>query len=49
MAVASQPDLVGLTDLNLIAVARDEGRALVTENVGDLVPILTELARVGRS
>ena len=49
MAVASQPDLVGLTDRNLIAVARDEGRALVTENVGDLVPIVTELARVGRS
>lgn len=48
-AVVARPDLAGLTDQTLITVARDDGRALVTENVGDFMPIATELARIGRS
>lgn len=46
-AVVAQPGLSGLTDWRLIAAARDEGRALLTENVGDFLPIAAELARTG--
>ena len=31
VAVVARPDLAGLTDRSLIAMAHDEGRALVTE------------------
>lgn len=46
-AVVAQPALAGLADWRLIAAAREEGRALLTENVGDFMPIATELARTG--
>lgn len=46
-AVTAQPALAGLADWRLIAAAREEGRALLTENVGDLLPIAAELARTG--
>ncbi len=48
MAVAGQPALAGLADWSLINAARQEGRALLTENVGDFQPIAAELARTGR-
>jgi len=44
-AVVARPELAGLADRTLITAARDDGRALVTENVGDFMPIATELAR----
>jgi Protein of unknown function DUF82. len=46
-AVVAQPALAGLADWRLIAAAREEGRALLTENVRDFLPIATELARTG--
>ena len=46
-SVVEQSALAGLADRTLITVARRDGRALVTENVGDLMPIATELARIG--
>ena len=48
-AVAELSALTGLADRTLITVARDSGRALVTENVRDFIPIVTELARIGTS
>lgn len=44
-AVVAQPALAGLADRALITAARRDGRALLTENVGDFMPIATELAR----
>lgn len=49
IAVVELSALTGLPDRTLITVARDGGRALVTENVGDFIPIVTELARIGTS
>lgn len=46
-AVAGKPGLAGLADRRLIAAARQEGRALLTENVADFLPIAAELARTG--
>ncbi len=46
-AVVAQPTLAGLADRTLIMAARRVGRALLTENVGDFVPIATEFARTG--
>ncbi len=46
-AVVAQPALAGLADRNLIKAARRDGRALLTENVGDFMPIATELTRTG--
>jgi predicted nuclease of predicted toxin-antitoxin system len=47
MAVAAQPALAGLADRTLITAARRDGRALLTENVGDFMPIAAELTRTG--
>ena len=44
-AVVARPDLAGLADRTLITAARNDGRALVTENVADFMLIFTELAR----
>lgn len=46
-AVVAQPAMAGLADRTLITAARRDGRALLTENVGDFVPIATELTRAG--
>ncbi len=46
-AVVAQPALAGLADGRLIAAAREDDRALLTENVGDFLPIAAELARTG--
>jgi hypothetical protein len=46
-AVAAQPALAGLADRALITAAHRDGRALLTENVGDFVLIATELGRTG--
>ncbi len=48
-AVVAQPALAGLADRTLITAACRDGRALLTENVGDFVPIATELTRIGTS
>ena len=47
VTAVAQSDLAGLRDRPLMAAAIREGRALVTENVGDFLPIAVELARVG--
>lgn len=44
VAVATQPDLRGMADEELLAYAATEGRALVTENGGDLMPLATTWA-----
>ena len=46
-AVAGQLALAGLADWRMIAAAREEGRAFLTENVGDSMSIAAELARIG--
>ncbi|MES2209292.1 MAG: DUF5615 family PIN-like protein [Chloroflexota bacterium] len=46
-AVVAQPTLAGLADRTLILAARRDGRALLTENIVDFVPIATEFARTG--
>lgn len=38
-AVAERPELRGLSDPSLFAAAQTEGRAVVTENVRDFVPL----------
>jgi predicted nuclease of predicted toxin-antitoxin system len=48
-AVVQLSALRGLADRMLFTVARDSGRAVVTENVRDFIPIVTELARIGTS
>lgn len=48
-AVVELSTPTGLADRTLFTVARDGGRALVTENVRDFIPIVTELARIGAS
>lgn len=47
IAVAGEPALAGLGDRMLITAARRDGRALLTEDVGDFLPIASELARTG--
>jgi hypothetical protein len=47
VSAVAQSGLVGLSDRQLASVARDDGRVLVTENVGDFQAIAGELAHVG--
>ncbi len=44
VAVATQPDLRGMADEELLAHAATEERALVTENVADFMPLATRWA-----
>jgi hypothetical protein len=39
IAASERPDLVGMTDADLFQAAQLERRAVVTENVGDFVPL----------
>jgi hypothetical protein len=47
VAVQAEPALRGLPDGELLAFCIDERRALVTENVADLVPLAHQLAARG--
>ena len=49
MAVAADPSLWGLPDEELLAVAADSGRALVTVNVKDFVPLDQRYKASGRA
>ena len=44
VAVATQPDLRGMADEELLAYAATAGRGLVTENVADFMPLVTRWA-----
>jgi hypothetical protein len=44
VAVATQPELRGMLDEDLLAHATTERRALVTENVADFMPLATQWA-----
>lgn len=48
VAVAAQPELRGMSDEELLAHAATHGRALVTENVADLMMLTTQWAGEGR-
>jgi hypothetical protein len=49
VAVVERAELVGVSDNDLLDVAASEGRALLTNNVRDFVPIVQEWAASGRS
>ena len=49
ISVQDRPALVGLPDRQLVELVADERRAIVTENVGDFVPIVARLALEGRN
>ena len=46
-AIKGHPDLEGLPDADVVAVARNEQRAIVTSNVRDFRPIHVELITPG--
>jgi hypothetical protein len=48
-ALDQEPELEGLEDEEVLALATDEGRILVTHNVSDFPRILREWAGAGRS
>lgn len=45
-SVKERPELIGLGDGQLWASMQEEHRALLTENVGDFMPIVTHAAEV---
>jgi hypothetical protein len=47
-AVADRPDLVGRSDLVIFAVACDEDRAVITNNVKDFRPLAAQWLAQGR-
>lgn len=47
--VDQHPELEGLSDRNLLALATEEGRVLVTANVRHFLPLLTEMSARGES
>lgn len=49
VAVAAEAELRGMSDEDLLAYAAVGERALVTENVGDFVPLATRWAGEGRA
>ncbi|ABG04556.1 hypothetical protein Rxyl_1594 [Rubrobacter xylanophilus DSM 9941] len=48
-AVDQRPDLEGLSDENLLALAVEEGRVLVTANVRHFLPLLRQMSVRGES
>jgi hypothetical protein len=48
ISVHDRPALVGLPDPELMELMSDEGRAVLTENAGDFVPLVARLALEGR-
>ncbi len=49
LALSEQPDLEGLADPQVLALAAAEARILVTRNSRDFAPLLREWAERGRS
>lgn len=49
LAVDQSPELREYEDLDLLRLAREESRVLVTANVGDFMEHVTEWAQVGES
>ena len=49
VAVAAQPELRGISDEDLLAYAATEGRAIVTENVADFMPLSAQWAGEGNA
>ena len=49
ISVVADPALVGLPDDQILAYATTEGRALVTANIKDFVPLDTRYRAAGRS
>lgn len=49
LAVDQSPELRELEDLELLRLAREENRILVTSNVGDFMEHITEWAHAGES
>jgi Domain of unknown function (DUF5615) len=47
--VKERPELVSLSDPELWAQMQDEHRALLTENVGDFLPLVTASAQAGET
>lgn len=47
-ALDQQPELEGLEDDDVLALAAEQGRILVTHNVSDFPPMLREWAATGR-
>lgn len=47
VAAKARRDLTGMPDAALFAAARHEGHAMVTENVGDYIPIAQESVASG--
>ena len=48
IAAITQPQLTNIPDEDVLAAGHACGRAVVTENVGDFVPIARTWARIGR-
>ena len=48
VAVTELPNLRGLRDAELFAIAQTEGRAIVTENVSDFRPLAAHALQQGR-
>lgn len=49
MALSERPDLEGLADPEVLALAASEGRILITRNSRDFAPLLRDWAEAGRS
>ncbi len=49
LALSERPELEGLADPEVLAIAAAEGRTLVTRNSRDFAPLLREWAEAGRS
>lgn len=47
LALSEQPELEGLSDPEVLALAVEEGRILITRNSRDFAPLLREWARAG--
>jgi len=48
VAVAARPGLRGMSDVDLLTHATTEGRALVTENVADFMPLANQWSGEGK-
>lgn len=47
-AIDAEKNLEGLKDEDVLELAISEGRVLITANVGDFLPLLTDLGEAGR-
>ena len=49
IAIAERPDLVGMSDDEVLTVAAEEERVVVTRDIGDFARLAAALLREGRS